>query len=487
MIRFLLMSLVSLVFEVFNQADFDTLPSRLVDVLVTKDSYTYDTIEIHFSPGVYLYREGHLSVSGQDRPNTRFIIKGEGCVFVANDGETGLACNYVNLEALKPVDVWGPVREAQSWPIPVGKGVYKIRCDEPDLPEDEAGKTWLHISQWYQGPFYPVVKIQRGWLYFRKDVDGGTSLWSELRFGRCLPRYILCDYRSLPEGLHACSSTNFLTISQCRFDQVSMEGLCFLGNKDGGSLLFFEQVQAGSITVSDCLFSHIRSMGIRVTGTDRFRMENCRFTGNYQCCVDVQEGCRDAVISGNCFIGNGRMMTNRPLVHCSGVDYAVRDNYFEDFSYSAIGLGIHFTEVDIHGTSGVVERNEICQSEAFRGGVFRSLVDSGAIYITTNNAHTVIRDNYIHDIDGPHGNRGILADDGVINVTIENNTILRIRNGYCIDLRRCLRVAWLPDSKVQAPNTGNRIVGNVYDGDVKLYIRKNDATSFIGNNKRICE
>lgn len=181
------------------------------------------------------------------------------------------------------------------------------------------------------------------------------------------------------------------------------------------------------------------------------------------------------------------MMTNMPLIRCSGEEFRIADNYFEDFSYSALGLGVHYTETDTYGTTGVVERNEICQSEAFRRHPMRSLIDAGAIYIATGNKRTVIRDNYIHDIDGPHGNRGIFADDGAMNVTIENNTVLRIRNGHCIDLRKCYRVKWLPNSKVSTPNTGNIVRDNVYDGKIRLFARKNDPTSFFVNNRRVCE
>jgi hypothetical protein len=266
-----------------------------------------------------------------------------------------------------------------------------------------------------------------------------------------------------------------------------MEGISFLGNAEGQYLVWLDGLQADSVVISGCKFSHLRSAGVRVDRTKDFRMENCLFTGNYQGCLSIGEATWNAIVINNRFIGNGRMMTNRPLIRCSGVDFRIADNYFEDFSYSAIGLGIHFTEEDLYGCSGVVERNEICQSEAFRQPPMRSLIDAGAIYIATANRRTIVRDNYIHDIDGPHANRGIFADDGVMNVTIEGNTVLRIRNGYCIDLRRCFRVKRLQDSKVSTPNTGNVVRNNVYDGDVRIFARKNDPTSIVSNNRKVCE
>ena len=488
MITIIALVALSVLLNVHNQADFDALPVRLDSVL--RAEVPPDEVEIHFDPGVYLFSERHLDLNYLDLPGTRICINGEDCTLVARDDGRGyeLGNNYLDLENLQPEDTWTPVRKARSWPVPVlfKKGVYKIRCNEPDLSEEEAKDLWLHISQWFSGPFYPVVRIKDGWLYFRKEEETPTSILSELRFGRCLPRYMLCD-KPVREDLHACTVTCFLSLSNSRLGQFSMEGLSFLGNADGNYLIWLDGVQADSVSIRNCRFSHLRSAGIKLDRTDGFRLENCLFTGNYQMCVRIAADCRNTLIASNRFIGNGRMLTNYPLVSCSGVDYRISDNYMEDFSYSALGLGIHYTENDRYGTRGIVERNEICQSEAFRQPPMRSLVDAGAIYISTNNTRTIIRNNYIHDIDGPHGNRGIFADDGVMNVTIEGNTIRRIRNGHCIDLRKCFRVKWLPDTKVSTPNTGNIVQDNIYDGTVRLFARRDDSTTFIGNNHRVCE
>ena len=90
--------------------------------------------------------------------------------------------------------------------------------------------------------------------------------------------------------------------------------------------------------------------------------------------------------------------------------------------------------------------------------------------------------NLIHDIAGPHGNRGILADDGPVNVEICGNRISHIHNGYCIDLRRCLRVARKPGSQVMKPNMGNKIHDNICDGKMRLYVRRDDPDSYISGN-----
>lgn len=487
MIRFLLVSLLSVLIDVHSQADFDALPARLDSVLALKQSARID-VRIH--PGVYFYRERSLFLTGLDCPETQIAFSGDDCVLVAEDDGKGhrLENNYVDLERMEPVDVWGTVCKARTWPVPVlfHPGVYKILSHEPDVSEEDARDLWLHITQWFSAPFYRVLKIENGWIYFRKETESETWMWSELRYGRCLPRFILCDKPSR-DDLHACTAANFLTVTDSRLGSVTMENIRFLGNGAGNSLIWFEDVQSDSIRVSDCTFTHIRSSVIHIANTNDFSVTNCSFTENYQNCISIHDGSRNSVVSNSRFVGNGRMMTNAPLIRCRGVNYWIHDNYFEDFSYSALGLGIHFTEEDLYGSGGVVEHNEICQSPAFREGIIRCLVDSGAIYIATNNQRTVVRENYVHDIDGPHYNRGIFADDGPKNVTIEGNTVLRIHNGYCIDLRKCLRVRWLRNSKVSTPNTGNIMRGNRYDGRARFYVRPGDPTSYVGENQKVCE
>ena len=484
---FLILSL-SLVLNVRSQQDFEALPSRLDSVL--RCTEPPELIEVRIGPGVYYYGERHLDLNWLDLPGTRISITGDDCTLIAKDDGSGhaLGYNYVDLNSLEGEDTWTQVKKAGSWPVPVlfKKGIYKIRCAEPDLSEKEAKDLWLHISQWFVGAFYPVVRIKNGWLYFKKESDTGTSMLSELRYGRCLPRYLLCG-KPERNDLHACTVTCFLSLSNSRLKEFKMDGLSFLGNADGEHLVWLDKVKADSVVFACCSFSHIRSSIIKVDWTDGFRLRDCLFAGNYQTCVNIGVESRDARLVGNRFIGNGRSMTNWPLICCRGVDYRITGNYIEDFSHSAIGLGINYTEKDLYGTTGIVDNNEICQSASFRNHPMRSLIDAGAIYISTNNTRTVVRNNYIHDIDGPHGNHGIFADDGAMNVTIEGNTIVRIRNGRCIDLRKCFSIVRNSESKVSTPNTGNVIRDNNYDGTVRLYVRKDDPTSFLGNNRKICE
>lgn len=464
-----------------SQEDFDRLQENADMVSSSEDTL----LEIRISPGQYFFDENHLLFAGIDRADLRVRIMAAGATLTARStgDDYALEKGYVDLDSQDPKDIREPVCQAGSWPIPDlrNKGVYLIRCQEPDRSEEEVAGWHIILSQWFKGAVYPVVKIRNGWLFFRKDRDYGTGMWSELRFGRCLPRYILC-HPPARKDLHPCGVSNFLTVKDCRFRSILLEGLTFLGNKEGDSLIRADRVSAGEVVISGCRFWGIKSDVIVSEESDGLVVKDCQFRKNYLSCIRVGEGGANVRILHNRFLDNGLMMSNAPVVLCQAKEYLVEKNYFEDFSYSAIRVGLHFTQPNRFGTSGIVADNEICMSADFRRGVPRVLIDGGAIYVSTFNTKTIIRDNLIHDIEGPHGNRGILADDGPVNVEICGNRIFHIRNGHCIDLRRCFRVARKPGSQVARPNMGNKIHDNVCDGRMRLYVRKNDPTSCITGN-----
>lgn len=480
----LILSVLGTLVSVTDQASFDCLQERLDSLLETPA----EDITVAFGPGVYYYHESHLQLTGRDCPEVTLRFLGKGAVLVAGDegGGYDLETGYVDLGALDAVDVRNPVRKAHSWPVPVlgRKGLYKIRCNEPDCPQEAAEDMQVILSQWFKGAVYPVEKIAHGWLYFRREHDYGIGMWTELRYGRSLPRYILCG-PPRREGLHACRCSSFLTVRNSAFRSVELEGFHFLGNREGGSLILLDSLRASSILLSDCRFTGLHSDVILVKDTDGAVVKDCLFKANYLNCIRIEGSSREVDVVHNRFIDNGLKMSNVPVVQSMGVDCRIRNNYIEDFSSIAIGVGIHYTMEDVHGTSTLVEKNEICMSEAFRSGVFRELVDAGAIYIWTQNQGTVIRGNHIHDLAGPHGNRGILADDGVINVEICDNRVFRIKDGYCIDLRKFFRIQRRKASRVHRANVGNRIHDNLMDGRMRVYVRRDDPESSVTNNHRL--
>ena len=473
--------LLSVVLSVTAQQDFDRLDERIDSVLAAGER----DVDVRFAPGTYFFREGHLSLSGIRAPGAVLRLGGDGAILAGVDDGQGPAFKngFVNLTGRKAYDALAPVRKAGFWPVrvPFRKALYILRGKGlPDVSESEATGMKIILSQWFVGAVYDVVKISRGWIYFRR-VPYRTRIWSELRFGRCLPRYMLFSPRKAASA-YPCSASNFLSVEDCRIGSIVLEGIHFLGNGEGDRLIRFSRVEADSIVVRACTFEGIRSRGILAEGTDHFRLRDNVFEKGALNQVYVDKTSDDARIERNRFLENGLLMTNDPVVDCKGRNFLVRNNYFEDFSYSAIGTGLHFTDTAGLVTSGVIEKNEICMTERYRQAPMRSLIDGGAIYVWTQNKDVTIRGNYIHDIAGPHGNRGIFGDDGVVNLKIVENTVRRIKGSYAIDVRRVHRIGRRKDSAIRRVNVGIVIRDNTYDGRVRLHIRKDDPDSFLGGN-----
>ena len=465
-----------------TQADLDSLSGEWTRILETET----DSLVLSFGEGTFFYGERFLDFTGARMPGTVLEIRGHGTTLVARsvEGRETIDCSFIDLDALRHTGIFSVPKQAYFWTFPAvfKRDRFILPVREEDLPAEAADGMKIILSQWFVGAVYPVEKIKNGFLSYRMRPKYRTRFWEELRYGRCLPRYMLCP-ENADERLHRCGTSAFLVLEDCDFASVSVHGIRFLGNAAGAPLLDFTRVRASEIVLSDNRFEGIRSDAIRVDGSDRFRLEGNAFRDCYLNCVTVTKYTRDAVIRGNTFDNIGLMMTNAPVVDCKGVNFLICDNLFRDYSYAAIGVGTHFSDPDGCVSEGVVEHNEISMSDDFRAGAMRELIDGGAIYIWTQNRSLVIRDNYIHDIDGPHGNRGIFGDDGVVNVTICGNTVENVgHRAYAIDVRKAFWVEKRPESHCKRVNVNNKVYGNRVKGRFRVFVRKDDPDSVQKDN-----
>lgn len=468
-----------------SQKEFDRL-GKEVDSLA---NLLVEEVTVILKEGVYYYDDNHVLLRNKSLPGVKLIFSGEGATLIGRKDPfaiPGIENGYVDSTSLLTHNVMTSVRKGGFWPLPVmfRKGIYKLRAkEEPDVSENEAKGMKLVLSQWFVGAVYDVVKISGGYIYF-KYVPYRTHLWSEFRYGRCKPRYFLFKPAET-ENLYPCGASNFLTVEASVLGEILLDGIRFLGNRDGERLLRFDSVQADSVVIRNCTFDGIRSRGILVSRTDNFRLRNSVFNDGFLNQVYIDKDSCNALIESNRFENNGLMMSNDPVVDCKGSGFRIRNNLFQNYSYSAIGLGQHFTDPTGPVTSGVVEANEIRMTESYRQKPMLSLIDGGAVYIWTQNQKVVIRNNYIHDISGPHGNRGIFGDDGVINLEICGNRVLRVDGGYAIDVRRAAWVKNRRGSVVKRTNIGIRIHDNDYTGRVRIFVRKDDPDSYSSDNHRL--
>lgn len=497
-----------------SQAGFDRLEGRLGAWAVEAG----DSLILDFVPGAYRYGEGHLSLDHFSAPGLCLAINGNGSVFIPKGDEYALdspsdsfplpggysiSDGFVDLDRCAPVDVRDErMIRCRTYPVPVlfRKGVFRIKTRAADLSEQEASDCYLLLSQWYVGAVYKVLKIRRGWIFFRR-TDVGTWIYSELRFGRCLPRYLLYNtsgggHPYVMQGalrsenaihIARCRASSFLEVNDTMLRSLVLKDCRFVSNRDGEPLVRFSSLRCSGETpvVSGCSFEGIKGPVLHVSGVQGLRIARNVFDSCYREAVIIESDARDVSVVCNRFTNQGKMLTNAPAVRCKGSGFRISDNRFIDFSYSAIGLGKHYSEEGDDLSSGIVYRNEICQSVHFRDSLNRYLIDSGAIYIWTRNRDVLLCNNHIHDIFGPHGNRGILCDDGTVHVSVYGNRIERIANSYCIDLRIRPRIGRVPGSRISRVNVGNRMSGNQVDGKCRFEIRRDDPDSYKGQNFQI--
>lgn len=472
------------VIQVRSQEEFESLPIVLETILSRED-----TIRVEFGPGTFFFGNDYLSLSGLDCAGKVLVLSGNGTRLVAaGEGNPVFSPDDGWVDLVRDVDVsrMGPVHTALFYPVPslLHRGRFRLRVREPDLSEEEASDVYLILTQWFQGALYKIRKISRGIAHLERVGEHPTAWYTELRFGRCLPRYRMVNHPAdrPAEALHRCLASTFCRLEDSRLGTFRVEGIRFLGNRAGEPLFQFKNLQTDSTVVSGCSFEGIRSAVVACEASDHVLFRDNEAFRCYRGCFLTDSATADARVEDNVFRDIGLALTNAPVVLCKGPEYRIAGNLFEDFAYAAVGVGTHFKETEDPVASGAVEDNEICMSEAFRQVPMRVLIDSGAIYIWTQNAGTVIRRNYIHDIYGHHGNRGIFGDDGVLGVRIEDNLVLDVHPSWCIDLRKRHKVQRMAGSKVEKANVANRVAGNVVNGRCRLYVRRNDPESYIGEN-----
>lgn len=491
--------------EVRDQDGFDRLQSMIDSVR----SLPSDSVSVVFRPGTYYFHEKHLRWEELDDPSFRLSIHGHGAVFIGagdtlSNGQYSGSFNVLDgwfSEGTIPVSMAGPVRPCRFFPVPTRRDLrhFRIPVLEPDLSESDAKDVYVIVTQWYQGVRYKVDRIRKGYLYYHATGMQPTPWYSELRFGRCLPRYQLLNHpsgdfaiirdsiriRKSGEKFYRPSSSVFLSVRNSRIGRLTVDGCRFFGNHGKDTLIKLSGVSADSIRLSSCHFKGIKGVCIAVSRTPGFVCRDNVFAQGDLSALVSDPFSRGTVITGNFFKDFGKAFTNAPVVLCQGPDLYIADNRFEDFTYSAIGLGTHYLWDCGPVTSGVVERNEICHTPSFGRKPMRSLIDGGAVYVWTQNKDLVIRHNYIHDIFGYHGSRGIFCDDGVINVTVCDNLVLNIESSYPIDLRKYFKVSRIRGSFVRRGNVRNKVFGNIVDAKCRLFIRKEDPESILKDNVRL--
>lgn len=440
--------------HVSTQAEFDGLNAAVRKSLSAKPS----VLTVRIEPGTYRFRDDHLNLSALDCPETELRIEGDGSVLVGSAPEVKTSPFYRASRLVEVVDA-----DRKLCRIKTGKCLAG------------PGKLYIQVTAWYRLFTCPVTEIRKGYVYFTCDQLARNGLVynvnGDFSFGHKLPRFRLMRVQEATEPV----STAFLKVTDCAFRRVSLSGLTFDTNADDRSeyskdcLIRFYMGRFEEAEVSRCTFRFIRTDVVHIAYSDGVTVKGCRFEDCRRIGVLSYNHSARTVVEDNDFERMGTYGEINPCVRCSGTDYLVQGNRFTDYGCCAVGAGLHFSEMMEHPSSGSIVSNTITQTEAYRKEApMNLLMDTGAIYVWTQNASLVIRDNVITDISGPCANRGIFCDDGTVNTVIEGNTVLRVANSYCIDLRRALSVETRTDSRIRKVNVGNRLGKNTIDGKIRF-------------------
>lgn len=451
----LLVSLVTIL--VSSQADFERLQQDVHRELLRKPA----ELKVSFQPGIYRFRHNHIYLTREeDCPQTRLVIEGNGSVLVGTAPEISATPFYRADRLVEVVDA--------------GKKLCRIRTRKRMEGE---GRLYVQVSSWFRLFTGEVTEIKGRYVYFTVERLERTGLNyninGDFSYGRKLPRFRLvrvCE----PDRT---TSTSVFNFTACRFREVDISGFTFDGNAGrrmtdpDNFLLRFYSCELGGATVHDCVFKSIRSDVLRIAYTHGVEVRGCRFEDCSRIGVLSYNHSAGTRVVDNAFerMGLDPEAEVTPCVKVEGTDYLVSGNRFVDYGCCAIMAGLHFTAPMQYPASGIIERNEIFQTDSYRKEAPQNLLmDTGAIYVYTQNASLEIRNNYIHDISGPYDNRGIFCDDGTVNTYIHDNKVTGIANSYDIDLRRVLSVETRPDSQIRRVNVGNRMEKNQVDGKIRF-------------------
>lgn len=475
--------------SICSQESFDALSEQLYANL----KVGYEDIIIRFDAGTYYYEDRHLNLDRLLYPQTRIHFIGQGATLTAAgedlrngdrltipiDSGTGVVCDAGD------VFLWSDVHFADSkvQVIDSESRLCRVRCKA--IRKEKIGdlsSCYILLTEWYLSKMMKVSKVEDGAIYFTADKDL-DFLNADVSYGKMFPRFKLLNTIDAPfytlddtvhlspqiDVVHICRTGRLLSAYDSSFKSIRFDGFRFIGNRDNiFALMDFTNTHTEDISITDCEFCGLRSKLIQVAYSPCFSFTNNNVHDCYRGGIKSIHSAKTRV-SGNVFHNVGLALSNDFSVECGGEDYLISYNTISDFGYGGISVGLHFTTPRTGKITGTVKNNELWYSERyFADYPSHTLMDSGAIYTSTQHDRCVIRDNYIHDYIGMKDNRGIFMDDGASNVIVVYNTILRIPNSWSIDSRLVKEVETMPGSQVSRANVGNLILGNRVDGMIRF-------------------
>ena len=501
---------------VSSQADFDQLPPRLIKALKTEET---DIIVI-LSPGQYVVKENHIRLDGFKTPQKSLHIIGNGAVLIPEGRvyRNGDVYNGVFstdnswMCGQSDISIWSHVRYAESLIEIVNEKEQLCRLKSIEaIPNGlDVSIAYIMIPHWYQSSIYKINKIENGFIYFTATDLGvgyrnkGYNLNDDFNIAGMMPRYKLCNIETgddclriidnrvyLPKGCNAVregTTNRFLYLSVSTFKNVELSNIDFWGNRYSklSAGISFYKISCDKLQIKNCEFRGFRSRVIALYSTNNVTIENNQFMDCYDHGISSYNDCERTIVRENDFFRMGKRMNNSFCVSCHGPDFLVDGNTFLDFGFDGIGAGESHRVTSVNKCYGTICNNTLSYSSDYlEDKANYTIMDSGAIYLRTKNHGVVIKNNYIHDIDGMFTNQGIYCDNGAFGYQMYGNVIVKIANSNCIGSRRDANGEERnsPGSGIEATNINNIVRDNIVDGRI-LFVgneKENNGCVF-GNN-----
>lgn len=455
--------------KIENQLHFNAIDESLTQAIKSG----YKDVHISIGPGIYFYKENQLNRVNEQQPDVDISIEGEQAILIAagidyRNGDTlkepiSPNATFFDTSDMTYYDYWGKCQYADD--LVQIADISQRLCYLPfSKAENKDAKACRHlyisIPQWYKSKIYKVKEIKNGKIYFTTDYleyihkrnrEGYTINYDYL-FGGGKTRFKLFDPTSAKwamyiknektisnsKTIHECRSCRFLRMDHVSYRSFSISGIQFIGNYDGNNhLLSFVEAKTEKLLIHNCSFEGIKSRLVYAGETSNLSfLKNtiirCSHNG-----IESTNSSENTIIADNFFSDCGDNMLQTFCVNCKGKNYYIARNRFKNFGYSAIGLGVWHGHQKGHESSGIVEHNEIWYDKDYLAHLEQyTLMDSGAIYLWTQNDDAQIRYNYIHDYGGVAENHGVFCDDGASHFKLYGNIIINISD-YSIDSRSC--------------------------------------------------
>lgn len=437
--------------NVASQHEFDQLGDRIQSALKDEPAL----VEVQLAEGTYTFHENQIGLQNIDFPKTSLKLVGKRVIIMAagfqRDGDMGSETE-MSPDTVEIVNQEDKLCRIHLNSIPLL------------LPKK------LQLTEWYLTRFYEVESVKDGWCYFHAPelfyMNSFFKEWNvnwDKGYGEMNPRYRLF-YKENP-----CKEGRFLNLKNCRLHQILIEGVKFVGNGGQSNLMDFYKVSTQGILIQNCLFQDLHTRVLNAYYTPHITFQKNRVERSYSSCVFSGPGCDGTVVQNNIFFDNSRGLNNTVDVTMFSPNFYVSNNTFHNLHYAALSIGYNWGAPQQDKVTGIVEGNEMFQDSIFIADYQQyTLMDGGAIYISTRLDDVVIRYNYIHNVKGMKDNRGIFCDDGAKNLKIYGNVFYGIHNSYCVDSRLVESVS----EKVEDYNTGNLMMYNLFAGSYKFEGRR---------------